>query len=462
MMKFDVLQVLKERQGENYSLHEQHINPQFVRVLKTIGFDRTYVRAEGPYLYDEAGKQYLDMLAGYGVFNVGRNHPEIQKALGDFLRAESPSLVQMEAPLLSGVLAEELKNRVPPELDTVYFTNSGAEGVETAIKFARCATRRDRILYCDHAFHGLTTGSLSLNGEERFREGFQPLLPSCTRIAFNDLSALRSELEKGDVAAFVVEPIQGKGVQIADDEYLREAGELSRRHGALLVVDEVQTGFGRTGRFLAIEYSGVVPDVLVVSKALSGGFVPVGAVLTRRQVYERVFSSMERSVVHSSTFGQGAFAMVAGLATISVIDGEQLVDRAERMGRVLLEGLLRLKERFELVKDVRGRGLMIGIEFGRPRSLKLRMGWDLAHKVNKGLFGQAIVIPLLTDHQILTQVAGHDTDVIKLIPPLVVSDGDVNRFLEAFEDVLRRSHAFPGPIWQVTTRLARFAMKRKK
>ncbi len=458
-MKFDILRLVEERQGEGASLHEQHINPQFARVLKTIGFDRNYVRARGAYLYDDTGDEVLDMLAGYSVFNIGRNHPVVVNALREFLAVEAPSLVQMDAPLLSGLLAEELKRRVPPELDTVYFTNSGTEGVETAIKFARCSTGKPRILYCDHAFHGLTTGSLALNGDERFREGFQPLSPDATRIPLGDIAVLERELARGDVAAFVVEPIQGKGVHIASDEYLGQASELARRHGALLVLDEVQTGLGRTGKFLACEYSGVVPDVLVLSKALSGGLVPVGAVLTRRSIHAKVFSSMERSVVHSSTFGQGALAMVAGLATLSVIDDEKLVERSDRLGRAMFDGLTELKKRFELIKEVRGRGLMIGIEFGRPRSLALRAGWDLAHKVNKGVFCQAIVIPLLADHRILTQVSGHDMDIIKLIPPLVLTDADVNRFLEAFEKVLRRSHSFPGPIWEVTTKLARFAVR---
>lgn len=459
-MPFELLDIIERRQGENLRLHSEHVNPQFARVLRTIGFDRVYVRAEGPYLYDQEGNQYLDCLAGYGVFNVGRNHPVVKKALRDYLESDQASLVQLEPPLLSGLLAEKLKSLVPASLDTVYFTSSGTEGVETAIKFAHRSTGRPRILYCHHAFHGLTNGSLSLNGEAWFREGFDPLVPGCSAVPLGDLEALRSELERGDVAAFVTEAIQGKGVYIADDEYLRQAAELCRSHGTLFVLDEVQTGFGRTGRMFAREYSGVEPDILVVSKALSGGYVPVGAVLCRRGVYDRVFDCMERSVVHSSTFGQGGFAMAAGLATLHAIEEEGLVENAERMGAMLLEGLQDLARRYELIREVRGRGLMIGVEFGRPRSLKLKIGWDLAHKVNSGLFPQAIVIPLLSDHRILTQVAGHDMDVIKLLPPLVIGESDVLRILECFETVVRKSHRFPGPIWEVTTRLAKHAMRR--
>jgi ornithine--oxo-acid transaminase len=457
---FSLRDLIESRQGENLALHSRHINPQFARVLKTIGFDRVYVRASGAYLYDQEGNQYLDFLAGYGMFNIGRNHPKVRSVLKEYLEEELPSLVQLEAPLLSGLLAEKLKSLVPSSLDTVYFTNSGTEGMETAIKFVRCATRRPRILHCEHSFHGLTNGALSLNGEPWFRDGFDPLLPGCEAIPLGDIEALRRELVRGDVGAFVVEPVQGKGVFIAPDEYLLQAAKLCREHGALFVLDEVQTGFGRTGKLFAREYSGVVPDIMIVSKSLSGGFVPVGAVLTRRAIYDKVFSCMERSVVHSSTFGQGAFAMAAALATLSVIEEEDLVGNAERMGKLLREGLRDLAGRYELIREVRGRGLMIAIEFGRPRSFKLKMGWDLAHKVNAGLFPQAIIIPLLEDHHILTQVAGHDMDVIKLLPPLVITEGDVARFLEAFEVVLQRSHKFPGPIWEVASRLTKFAMKR--
>ncbi len=459
-MELDIQRLIGERAKENVDLHAAHVNPQFAKVLRTIGFDKSWIRGQGPYLYDTDGREYLDMLSGYGMFNVGRNHPKVKKILSDFLAMDHASLVQMEAPITSGLLAEELKKRVPSSLDTVYFTNSGTESNETAIKFAHCATRRPRIVYCHHAFHGLTNGSLSINGEEFFRSGFSPLLPDCTPIALGDLAALNAELSRGDVAGFVLEPIQGKGVHVASDEFLRGAAECCRKHGTLFILDEVQTGFGRTGKLFAMEHSGVVPDVLLLSKALSGGYVPVGAVMTRREVFLKVFSSMDRCVVHSSTFGQGAFAMVAGLAALSVLDEEKLVENAQRMGGLLFSGLEQLKERFELIQEVRGKGLMIGIEFGRPKSFTLRMGWDLAHKMSSSLFGQAIVIPLLADHAIVTQVSGHGIDVVKLIPPLVITERDVDRFLTAFEQVVEKAHHFPGPVWEVTSRLAKFALKR--
>ncbi|MDB6064143.1 MAG: aspartate aminotransferase family protein [Pedosphaera sp.] len=458
----DINALIREHEGRNYELHAEHVNPANVRTLRTIGFDRCYVRAEGPYLWDVEGTKYLDFLSGYGVFGLGRNHPEVRRVLVDFLNADYPSLVKMEAPLLSGLLAEELKKRMPNQLDMVFFANSGAEGVETAIKYAKCATGKPAILHCQKAFHGLTCGALSLNGDENFRDGFAPFLPDCRAIPFGDLEALERELHRGDVAGFVVEPIQGKGVNIPCPGYLREAARLCREHGALFIDDEVQTGMGRTGRFLAIEHEGEMdPDIVILSKALSGGHVPVSAVLSKKWIHDKVFSSMQRSVVHSSTFSQGSLAMAAGLAALDVIDRHDLIAQAERLGNMIGNGLKAMEPRFELVKEVRWRGLMTGIEFGTPRSLTLKGAWTFAHALDKSLFPQAAVIPLLDRHHIITQVAGHHIDVIKLLPPLVISEQDVRWFLSAFEDVLIQMHKFPGPAWDVLKGIGRMAVTKR-
>lgn len=458
-MPLDIRRTLEDAEGKNYELHERDINPQFVKMLRTIGYDRCYTRASGPYLWDVGGKKYLDFLAGYGVFNVGRNHPDVRRALVEFMELDYASLAQMEAPLLSGLLAAELKERVAFDLGIVYFTSSGTEGVETAIKFARCATGRPALLYCENAFHGLTTGALSLNGCESFRAGFAPFLPECRRIPFDDLEALENALRRGDVAAFFVEPLQGKGVNIPRPGYLAEASRLCHRYGALFVADEVQSGMGRTGKFLAIEHDdGVDPDIVVLSKALSGGYVPVGAVLTRESIYEEVFSGLDRSVVHSSTFGQGSLAMVAGLATLKVMDESNLIANVERMGQRLKAGLDEIAANCQFVKDVRQRGLMVGIELGKPHSFGLKTAWDVIHRMDRGLFTQAVTIPLLDDHHVLTQVAGHDIDVVKLLPPLVIGEEDVRWFLEAFERVMEGLHRFPGPVWDLLTRLGKIAV----
>ncbi len=455
-MTLNIRQLLAENEGQNYDLHRDHVNPRFVKTLRTIGFDRCYTKAEGQYLWDADGRRYLDMLAGYGVFNIGRNNTAVSQSLKDFIDSNYSTLVQMEAPLLSGLLAKELKKRVGYDLDYVYFTNSGTEGVESAIKFARCATQRPGIIHAKKAFHGLSNGSLSLNGDHTFREGFGPLLPHTYEIPFADLEALEQRLKQGDVAAFIVEPVQGKGINIPPDGYLAGAQRLCHQYRALFIVDEVQSGIGRTGRFLALDHEdNVEPDIVILSKALSGGFVPVGAVLMRKPVYDKVYSTMDRSVVHSSTFGQGSLAMVAGLATLDYIETHNLVENAKTLGDEIGQRLLAMKEQYEFIKDIRWRGLMIGIEFGAPKSISLRAAWSLAHKLDKSLFPQAVTIPMLQDHGILTQVAGHKIDVIKLIPPLVITQTDCDHFISSFNDVMQKLHTFPGPSWEVISRIGK-------
>ncbi len=330
-MSFDIAALFAERGGERYDLHTRYLNEQMVRMLKAIGFDRRYVRGSGQYLYDDAGTRYLDLLSGWGVFAIGRNHPALRDALTQVLDGDYPNLVQMDVSAFAGVLAEKLLARAP-YLDKAFFANSGAESVEAAIKFARGATGRTGIVHCDHAFHGLTYGALSVNGDDVFRRGFEPLLPDCVEIPFDDLGALEKALHGGNVAAFIVEPIQGKGVTVPSDGYLRGALELCRRHGTLLIADEIQVGMGRTGRFLACEHWGVEPDMVLLAKALSGGHVPVGAVLMRKWIFNKIFDRMDRAVVHGSTFSKNDLAMVAALATLDVIENEK-ADRECRKAR---------------------------------------------------------------------------------------------------------------------------------
>ncbi len=456
--KFDIQDLLVRRGSERYHLHDRYVNPQIVRVLKTIGFDRFYVRGHGPHLYDKAGNKYLDLLNGWGVFALGRNHPVVNQALKDVLDADLSNLGQMDIAPLAGLLAEALISVAPsPALERVFFTNSGTEAVEGSIKLAHAATGKGKIVFCDGAFHGLSMGSLSLNGSEMFREGFGPFLPGCERVAFNDLEALEQILSGGDVAAFIVEPIQGKGVNIPDDDYLPEAALLCRKYGALFIADEIQTGLGRTGRMWAVEHWGAEPDLLLCAKALSGGQVPVGAILGRRDIFDKIFSKMDRAVVHSSTFGTNNMAMAAGLATLHVLRRERLIEHSAEMGRKILDDMRPFIQRYDFVKDIRGKGLMIGIEFSAPKSLKLKAAWKLLEAANESLFCQMILIPLLKTHQVLAQVAAHKGHVIKILPALIIDDSDRKWLVSAFDDVIASSHRVPGALWELGRSLAAHA-----
>jgi ornithine--oxo-acid transaminase len=458
---YDIAAIFEEREASRFELHSRYLNEQMVRVLRTIGYDVDFRRGAGQYLYDRNDARYLDLLSGFGVFGIGRNHPALRTALESVLDAELPNLVQMDVPALAGVLAERLLAKAP-YLDKVFFANSGTETVEAAIKFARAATRRSKILSCEHAFHGLTFGSLTLNGDEIFKKGFEPLLGDCAAIPFNDLNALETALKRRDVAAFIVEPIQGKGVHLPSPDYLASAALLCRSYGALFIADEIQCGLGRTGKFFAVEHFGVEPDMILVAKALSGGHVPVGALLTRKDIYDKLFNRMDRAVVHGSTFAKNDLAMAAGIATLAVLESEKLIENAARTGERLLNSFRAMTGRHEMFKEVRGLGLMIGVEFGPPKSLKLRASWSMIEAANKGLFCQLITIPLFKDHKILTQVAGHGSHTIKLLPPYVITDKDCAWIETAFDQVIAESHRVPGAIWSLGKTLIENAMAAKR
>lgn len=428
------------------ALNDRHLNPQVGRIVRTLGFDKTWAGGQGAHLIDSSGQRYLDLFGGYGVFAIGRNHPEAVAAVEAVMEAQTGNLPQLGVTLLSGVLAEQLLARAPESVGAMVPANTGTEAVEAAIKISRAATGRPRILYAEHAFHGLTLGSLSLNGNAEFRDGFGPLLPACEAVPFGDEQALARALEAGDVAAFVVEPIQGKGVHLPPPGYLQTAQRLCKDAGALLVCDEVQTGLGRTGRFFALERCGLQPDLICLSKALSGGLVPIGAVLVSRAAFDRVFDGMERAVRHGSTFGGNDLAAAAALATLKVLDEEGLIERADRLGELLLDLTRPLVDRYEVVTDVRGQGLMWAIELGPPSGRARRSVWKALERAQPGLFSQLITVPLFHEHRVFCQVAGHRMNVIKALPALVIEESEIRRFAAALEEVIARAERVPSAL----------------
>ncbi len=444
MSDFSLAELLASRTQSDVDLWGRTINPQFSRVLKRIGFDREWARAQGAYLWDERGDKYLDMLGGFGMFNVGRNNPRVRAALIEALELDLPGSVQLGASPLPPLLAEELIRRTPPRLERVLFTSSGTEAVEAALKLGRAATGRTRVVSAAHGFHGLTLGSLSANGNPEFIDRFGPLLPGFAHVAFGDLEALERELRQEDVALFLVEPVQGKGVNLPPPGYLEGAQELCRRFGTLFCVDEVQTGFGRTGKLFAFEHWGLEPDLVPVAKSLSGGYVPVGALLMSKAVHEAVFDSLEHSVSHGSTFAPNELGMAAGLATLHELDEQDLVARTARLGARLLELTTPLVERYDVVRDVRGLGLLWAIEFAEPDGG--RRSYRLLDRMQPGLFAQVIVVPLFRDHRILIQVAGHGIAVIKGIPPLTLTDDDLDWFAGALDETIRKARRLPRAV----------------
>jgi ornithine--oxo-acid transaminase len=420
--------------GDRYA---RLLNPRFYKLLRALGFDRTFIRGEGPWLFDETGERYLDAIAGYAAITIGRGHPVLLDALHQALDSGLPSLVQFEANPLATALAERLLAVTGREGDRVYFTNSGTEGVEAALKFARASTGRSRLVHCHRGFHGLTLGALSLNGNAGLREGFGPLLEDVVEIPFGDAAALEATLREEPAAAFVIESVQGKTLEVADDEWLDEVANLCRRHGTLLIADEVQTGLGRTGAILGTDHAGIRPDIVVLSKALSGGMVPVGAVIARGEIIDDVFESMARSQVHSSTFKENVLAMVAGLASLHILEEERLERRARELGDLLRSRLEEVAEETGCIRAVRGRGLMLGIELDIERMAGgITLPFVGRHRTT--LVAQAVVRHLLLEHRVLALSTSADSATIKFTPPLVIEVDQVEQLAVAVQRTLER------------------------
>src|SRR4029079_12189261 len=462
-MAFDLKEMVASRLGENYQLHERHLNRTLVAAQRVIGFDKVYARAEGAYLYDMDDRDYLDFLSGYSVYNIGRNHPVVKQAIRDVLEMDLPNMVQMDCSLLSGLLAEALTKRTPSHLNAVFFCNSGTEAMEGALKFARAATGRKRAVSLASAFHGLSLGSLSLMGCESFTEGFGPLVEGFdARVSLDDVEALDQQLRSRDVAAFVIETVQGKGCQTSKTDFLIRAQQLCRKYGTLLICDEVQTGLGRTGKMFGFQHWNLEPDIITLAKTLSGGYVPCGAIVARRDIYQKTFSRMDRFVVRSTTCGRNNLAMACGLAALEIIDDEKLIENSARMGQLLIDRIDALRQKHSFIKEVRGKGLMIAIEFHEPNEFKLKMAWKLLHKVDKVLFAQMVVTQMLAQHRILTQVAGHAMDVVKVLPPLIIGEKEVDMFVNALDATLTECRKFPGPMWEIGQNFVRHALRSRR
>jgi ornithine--oxo-acid transaminase len=440
-------------------LYAKRVNPEWVRLLDLLKMNVRYERCVGTELFTDDGKRILDFLSGYCVHNVGHNHPEVVRALQNELERCGPAMIQTHVADLAGELAEKLCDRAGGRLTKAFFCSSGSEGVEAAIKFARAHTRRAGILSAEHAFHGLTCGALSLMSDKFWSEGFGPLLPETAATPFGDLEALERELKTKRFAAYIVEPLQSEaGVCVPDPDYLRTVESLCRRYGTLFVLDEVQTGMFRTGSFLAAHHFGVEPDMVILAKAMSGGLVPSGAVLLSDAVCASVYSSLPRAFVHTSTFSENSLAMRAALATLDVLENEELGQRSIEAGKYLAAQLAEALGDFEMVKEVRGLGLLMGIEFQAPRQLRLRIPYQGFSAVHPAMFGQIVVMRLFRDFGFLTQICGNNFMVLKVAPPLVVTDAQLDAFVPAIREVVEIAHS-PGIFWSEALGLARRAFR---
>ncbi|MGP1680462.1 MAG: aminotransferase class III-fold pyridoxal phosphate-dependent enzyme [Burkholderiales bacterium] len=470
----DVGEPVLAPRDEILHLFGKHINPMLREFYRFNHIERVFVEGKGCWLTEQDGRRYLDFVAGYGCLNTGHNHPEVNQALKRYLDEGRPTFVQyVSVPYHTSQLARRLSELVPGRLERVFFSNSGTEAIEAGLKLAMAAMQRPRILYCDNGYHGKTLGALSVTGRAKHRTPFEPLLPRCEAIPFAEPAALEAALKNGDVGALILEPIQGEGgVQVPPAGYLKQVRELCTTYDCILILDEIQTGLGRTGKMFCCEWEGVEPDIMVLAKSLSGGAVPIGATLARAELWDRAYGSIGRFALHTSTFGGGNFASAAALATLDTIEQLQLPTHAERVGGMLKAALQEAVAGYPFIREVRGRGLMLAIEFHNPfsggvdafveefanrmpgdaratyRMLSDKARYHLREAVAElensfeEMFVMRFVRKLSEEHGILTFVTANSNKVLRIQPPLVLDEAEARHFVQAFAKVCKDMSTF--------------------
>lgn len=447
-------EALRLARANNNDYHRAHLNPRFAALAELTGFDEIFVRADGAYLWDIYDQQYLDLVAGYGAVGLGHNHPRLCGALQ--AASALPNLVQGLNPL-AGALAHNLSALAPGALTRIHLAHSGADAVDAAIKLARAAAGRTRLVACVNGFHGRSIGALSLTHRTAITKPFRPLLPGVTWVPYGDSAALDQALRSRDVAAFFVEPIQGEGGIVAPPMgYLHVARDMCRRYGTLFVADEIQTGLGRTGALFAVEDERVVPDVLLLGKILGGGVVPLSAVLTTEAIFRAAGGGTVPTPFAASTYGITTLASAIGLAVLESLQAEDLPRRAANTGEHLLEQLRLLQRRQPLIADVRGRGLMIGIALAPAlHGVANFVTGGAVNRLSRAYFASFVSIELMRRHRILTATTLNDPNVLRVEPPLNVDSADLDRFVDALDCSLRACGSFLRVARQEAPRLLR-------
>ncbi|ADL67957.1 aspartate aminotransferase family protein [Thermoanaerobacterium thermosaccharolyticum] len=437
----DALKLNRNQVRENY---KEYVNSNFVSMLSMLQFDKLFVKAKGVSVWDSDGNEYLDFLGGYGALNLGHNPDEIYEAIEKV--KDLPNILQAAVNDFPGALAYDLALVTPGDLKRSFFCNSGAEAVEGALKLAKIASGKHKIVYCKNSFHGKSAGALSVTGREKYQKYFKPLVPDTVQVEYGDADALEDALKGKDVAAFIVEPIQGEGgVIVPHDGYLKEVRELTTKYDAYLIFDEVQTGFGRTGKMFACEHENVVPDIMCLAKSLGGGVMPIGAYIAKDDVWKKGYGTMDRCLLHTSTFGGNTLACAAGITAIKLILDKNLPEAAKEKGEYFLGRLKELKEKHKLIKDVRGKGLMIGVEFNQPEGGIIdKLSGGAVSRLSNEYLGSLVAGELQNKHHIITAYTLNNPNVIRFEPPLIVTKEQLDRVVEALDEIMTRSGSLLG------------------
>ncbi len=379
---------------------------------------------EGVYTYDNKGKRYLDCLGGYGIFNIGHRHPKVISAV----KAQLDQVCLHSQDLLNpwaAYLASQLAKITPGNLKYTFFCNSGTEAVEGALKLARLYTGKSEIISTKNSYHGVSLGALSATGRDVFRKPFEPLLNGFTHVPFGDIEAIASAITK-DTACVILEPIQGEGgINLPPAGYLKQVRKLTKQHNILLILDEVQTGMGRTGKMFACEHENVVPDILCLAKALGGGVMPIGCFMSNAKIWQ---AFTPNPTIHNSTFGGNPLACAAASATIEVLLEEHLIARSMVMGNYFFTELNKLKCKYpNILKDVRGKGLLIGLEFNSQ---------DLREDIQVKLFHKGVLVAATLNAN----------STIRIEPPLIITQSQIDFMITTLDYILTELNAKVKPI----------------
>jgi acetylornithine/LysW-gamma-L-lysine aminotransferase len=371
-------------------------------------FPVTIERGLGAHVWDVDGKEYIDCMGGYGVALVGHCNPRVVKAI----KAQLDKIITVHSSLYNKTREEFLEKLIkisPKSLSQVYLNNSGTEAVEAAIKFARKFTGKKKMVAMNGSYHGKSLGALSVTFNQKYRKAFEPLVDTVQFSSFGDIEALRNTVDS-DTAMVILEPIQGEsGIIVAPDGFLQEVRKLCDEKGIVLVFDEIQAGLGRTGKMWASEHWNTVPDIMCLAKGIAGG-VPMGATLVRPDILATISKGEQ-----SSTFGGNPLSCAAGIGAIDALTEDKLVENAEKNGKIFRDGLERLKEKHKIIREVRGKGLMIGVE----------MKFEVKDILFDGIANNLLLL-----------YSGKN--ILRLLPPLVISESDINKALETLDMIITK------------------------
>lgn len=473
--KSDIFSRLKTcSKDEIMDLYAKYINPVLVAVNQSGNYDRLYIQAQGMNIRDYEDKEYLDFVGGYGSVNVGHNHPRILNTIQNYIAAKPPGILQVTPGYFASLLGEKLCGVLPGDINRVFFCNSGTEAVEGALKLARIYTGRSKYISTKNSFHGKSFGSLSVTGREKYQKFFRPLLSEVLFTDYNSTDELEEMLQSKEIAAMIVEPVQGEGgVIAAKPGYLKECLKLCHKYGTLLIVDEVQTGFGRTGKMFAVEHDGVVPDIIACAKSLGGGIIPIGAYGTKEEIWRQAYGNQSKYLLHTSTFGGNGLCSAVALEAIDIITEEKLSENAAEIGEYLINGLRDISNDYNFIKEVRGKGLLIGIEFDYsvsegisaladliksmvPANIKRifsALSNDIAESMRNFVddnieniekylsenFASQFSAEMLNDYGIISIVTLNNPNVIRIEPPLIITKTEADIFLNAFRSICEKN-----------------------